>query len=147
MNIICAYFLLNPHGGLNWSNNTGPADTDYFNIVSGTVDFTEAYGTSASLRGIRQFGGTLNISGGTLEVANLASAFSTFNGDVFQTGGITTVNTISIGSEVGAQRPTSSMAVNLGLDAPVVGNHFTLKPAETVRPVELEPLPLPEAVL
>ena len=87
--------------GLNWDNNTGPADTDYVFISSGTVNFSSSSGTSASLRGFRHTGGTLNISGGTLEVANLASAYSNFDSTVDQTGGFATVNAIQIGSANG----------------------------------------------
>ncbi|WP_419195192.1 carbohydrate-binding protein [Novipirellula herctigrandis] len=85
----------------NWSPTTGPADTDYIYISSGTVNFSASSGTSANLRGFRQTGGALNISGGTLEVAQLASAYSSFDGDVVQTGGVATINAVQIGSAVG----------------------------------------------
>ncbi len=85
----------------NWQNFLPPSDTDYVYIPGGTVDFTAANGTSANLRGFRQTGGTLNISGGELEVSNLASAYSSFNGDVVQTGGYAGINAIEIGSTVG----------------------------------------------
>lgn len=87
--------------GFNWNNNTGPADTDYVYILFGTVDFSASSGTSASLRGFRQTGGTLNISGGDLDVINLASAYSSFNSEVVQTGGVATINAIELGSVVG----------------------------------------------
>jgi len=93
----------------NWTDNTGPVDADYVNISSGTVNFSSASGDSPSLRGIRQSGGRLNISGGTLEVAQLASAFSTFDGEVVQSGGFASINTIEVGSTLGG---SGSLTVN-----------------------------------
>jgi len=85
----------------NWFNNAAPADSDYVNIFSGgTVDFTS--GTSPSLRGVRQSGGILNISGGRLEAANRTNSNSDFDGAVFQTGGFASINAVQIGSAPGA---------------------------------------------
>ena len=85
--------------GFNWSNNVGPADGDYVFIPQGTLDFST--GTSVNLRGFRQTSGTLNISGGTLRANNVPSAFSSFDGEVNQTGGTADINAVVIGSAVG----------------------------------------------
>ncbi|MEM7454124.1 MAG: carbohydrate-binding protein [Planctomycetota bacterium] len=88
--------------GSNWDNGSGPQETDYVYISSGTVDHTSTSGNSPALRGFRQSGGVLNISGGQLNVAQLASAFSNLNASVVQTGGIAIINSVHIGSETGA---------------------------------------------
>ena len=84
--------------GSNWNNNIGPAEGDWVIIPSGTVEYSAASGDSPSLRGIGQDGGTLNISGGQLNLAQNASAISNFNGAVNQTGGFAGVNTMRIGN-------------------------------------------------
>jgi len=81
--------------GFNWDNFMGPGEGDYVNISRGPVDFTS--GASPRLRGVRQTGGTFNISGGVFEASHLASAFSSFNGEVVQTGGTASINAIEIG--------------------------------------------------
>ena len=88
--------------GGNWDNGTGPIDKDYVEMDSGTVNYSSSSGTSANLRGIRQSGGTLNISGGQLNVAELASAVSFFDGSVNQTGGDARINAARIGFEAGS---------------------------------------------
>lgn len=88
--------------GFNWNNGSGPADTDYVYILFGTVDF-DSPTNSPAMRGFRQSAGTLNIISGDLNVAQLASAYSSFNGEVIQTGGVAGINAVEIGSEPGGE--------------------------------------------
>ena len=55
------------HTGSNWDNGTGPAEDDYADIPSGTVNYST--GTNPGLRGVRQNSGTFNITGGNFEAA------------------------------------------------------------------------------
>ena len=87
------------NSGGNWNNSTGPVEDFYADIPSGTVVYST--GTSVGLRGIRQAGGNLTISGGTLELARRSNANSDFNGAVNQTGGIASINALQIGSTSG----------------------------------------------
>ena len=86
----------------NWDNETGPIAGDYAYISSGTVNFSSSSGSnndaSPSLRGFRQSGGTLNISGDRIEAAFQASAYSQFDGIVTQSGGAVSINAIRIGA-------------------------------------------------
>ena len=82
----------------NWNNLSGPAEADFVFIAIGTLDFNTE---SPSLRGFRQSGGTLNISGGRLEAAQQPSGFSDFNGTVNQTGGFASINAVQIGNASG----------------------------------------------
>ncbi|MBK1832920.1 carbohydrate-binding protein [Roseibacillus ishigakijimensis] len=85
----------------NWTNNFGVADGKYVHIESGTIDYTEANGLSANLRGFRMTGGTLNLSGGEIQAAELSSAYSNLDGTVNQTGGEFGLNALEIGRTVG----------------------------------------------
>jgi len=87
--------------GSNWNVSTVPAHTDYVYIQDGTVNFSDTIEGNPNLRGFRQTGGTLNISGGELDAFQLASAFSDFDGQVNQTGGTAAINAVQIGSVVG----------------------------------------------
>ena len=88
------------HTGSNWDNGTGPAEDDYADIPSGTVTYST--GTNPGLRGVRQDSGIFNITGGNFEAARRANNNSYFNGQVNQTNGFASINTIEIGSVSGA---------------------------------------------
>ena len=88
------------HTGSNWDNNTGPAEDDYADIPSGTVNYST--GTNPGLRGVRQDSGTFNITGGSFEAARRANNNSFFNGQANQTNGFASINTVEIGSVTGA---------------------------------------------
>ena len=88
------------HTGSNWDNGTGPAEDDYADIPAGTVTYST--GTNPGLRGVRQDSGTFNITGGNFEAARRANNNSFFNGQVNQTNGFASINTIEIGSVTGA---------------------------------------------
>ena len=86
---------------LNWTNNFGVFVGAIPNITSGTVDYTAASERNVNLRGFRMSGGTLNISGGTLQATSSSSNFSNLDGTTNQTGGFFDVNTLEVGSATG----------------------------------------------
>ncbi len=94
----------------NWENGIIPVDQDHVCLPSGTVTFSSS-SISPNLRTLQQSGGTLNITGGNLTVAQLASAVTMFDGQVNQTGGLATINAIQIGSQQGTN---SSYVLNAG---------------------------------
>jgi len=84
----------------NWDSGVTPVRADWvvFPATSGTVNFTSSSGDILDLRGIRQAGGTLNITGGELGTGELASAVSTLDGSVVQTGGLSRINAVRMGA-------------------------------------------------
>ena len=83
--------------GSNWNSNSVPTSDDFALIPSGTVNIADSSGTTPEVLGFRQSGGTLNISGGTVE-AGQTSQYSDFNGTVNQTGGFASYNMARIGA-------------------------------------------------
>lgn len=83
--------------GGNWDDGVGPLDTDWAILPSGTVNYSAASGESTNMRGIRQTGGILNITGGELNLAQLASSISEVGSVVNHTGGFATINTLRVG--------------------------------------------------
>ena len=81
--------------GSNWNTNSVPTRDDFALIPSGTVNMTSS--SNPDVRGFRQTGGTINISGGTVEGGQV-SQFSDFNGTVNQTGGVASFNMARIGA-------------------------------------------------
>ena len=85
----------------NWNLGV-PAVSDSALLIFGTVDFTDS-DTSPNLRAIVQEGGTLNISGSQLSATQVPSAFSSFNGEIVQTGGSSRINAVEMGSRPGGE--------------------------------------------
>ena len=83
--------------GSNWNTGAVPTSADFAIIPSGNVNVASSSGTTPNIRGIRQAGGTINISGGTVE-AGQVSQYSDFNGTVNQTGGVASFNMARIGA-------------------------------------------------
>ena len=82
--------------GLNWDTGNTPTSDDFAYIPSGTVNITDNSGTTPNIKGLRQKGGTLNISGGTVEAGQVGQ-LSIFDGSVAQSGGFVSVNVARIG--------------------------------------------------
>ena len=84
----------------NWNTGTVPGTADFAFIPSGTVNVSNV---TAEVRGFRQTGGTINISGNDAVVeAGQVRQVSQFDGIVNQTAGFTSVNTCRIGETAGS---------------------------------------------
>ena len=81
--------------GSNWNGGSVPTNEDFALISSGTVDITSS--SDADVLGFRQSGGTINISGGTVEAGQVGQT-SDFDGSVTQSGGFTSINKVRIGA-------------------------------------------------
>ena len=87
--------------GSNWSNGTVPAEGNRVFLNAGSViDYTVG---DLNLRAIEQSGGVLNILDSEFRVTELASATTTFDGTVNQSGGFADINRIFMGNSDGVE--------------------------------------------
>ena len=86
--------------GSNWDTGVVPGNEDFAFIPSGTVNISNV---TADVRGIRQTGGTINISGDNAVLeAGQTNQFSQFDGTVMQSGGLASINSVVIGDSAGS---------------------------------------------
>ena len=113
--------------GANWSSGFIPTDADFALLPSGNVDINSSTGDLANVRGFRQSGGTLNISGNSTVEAGQNNQYSDFNGTVNQSGGFASYNMARIGAAANSSgayvltdgefkiaRARNSVSLNLG---------------------------------
>lgn len=94
----------------NWSDNIGLVTGVYYAYITGGTP-TFSTGTSFNLRGIRLWGGTLTVSGGTFTANAQSSAETHFDSAMVQSGGVVDINALEIGRTAGK---TGSVVVSGG---------------------------------
>ena len=82
--------------GFVWNSGSVPTNEDFALIPFGNVTVSDSTGT-VDIRGFRQTGGTLNITGGTVEAGQVRQ-FSDFDGTVTQSGGFASINMVRVGA-------------------------------------------------